>query len=123
MFRLPPYLLNYGFFACLGVNLLAPTAASAMKYKSKRRKLLAHAVAWLIVLLSVLSFMFIWIHTNPIEDFEEPGPGDGLIMLPIFFEVALLVAVYVTVVSLRMASRARARLISGQAELPFWRRR
>lgn len=122
MFSLPPYLLNYGFFACLAVNLIAPTAASAMKYKSKRRKYLSHAVALLLVVLSVFSLIFIWIHTNPIEDFEEPGPlGDGLILVPIFLEVALIIAVYVTVASVRMASRARYRLVSGQAELPFWR--
>ncbi|MCJ9720083.1 hypothetical protein MOV66_02335 [Agrobacterium sp. SHOUNA12C] len=72
----------------LVLNILVPIAAIYRARAVERRKWLPHTLAFLWVLASVYTFYLIGM--PKLAPDEEPGPGDGLLLLPILLETAII---------------------------------
>lgn len=74
------------------LNVLVPIAAFRRARAAERRKWLLHALAFLWVLVSVYTFYLVGM--PKLAPDEEPGPGDGFLVLPILLETAVISVLY-----------------------------
>lgn len=72
----------------LVLNILVPIAAFRRARSVKRRKWLPHTLAFFWVLASVYTFYLVGM--PKLTPDEEPGPGDGFLLLPILLETAVI---------------------------------
>ncbi|NTF86969.1 hypothetical protein G6L46_07465 [Agrobacterium rhizogenes] len=76
----------------LVLNVLVPVSAYFISRASERHKWLPHSIAFLWVLTSVFTFYLVGM--PKLAPDEEPGPGDGFLLLPLLLEAAVVLIAY-----------------------------
>ncbi|MGZ9720286.1 hypothetical protein [Rhizobium miluonense] len=76
----------------LVLNILVPIAAFRRARAAERRKWLPHTLAFFWVLVSVYTFYLVGMPKLAAD--EEPGPGDGFLLLPVLLETAVITIGY-----------------------------
>ncbi|WHO75216.1 hypothetical protein [Rhizobium sp. BT03] len=83
------------------LNILIPVSAIFIARMLKRQRWLPHALAFLWVFFSPITLAIL--ATPAMAPGEEPGPGDGIILLPVLAEIPVVFVVYaLTLIYLRL---------------------
>ncbi|MEF0938945.1 hypothetical protein [Rhizobium sp. BR 362] len=91
----------------LVLNVVVPISAYFIARSFGRHKWLPHTLAFFWVLTSVFTFDLVGMPTLAAD--EEPGPGDGFLLLPILLESAIVSVAYFLALIWLLVSRLAGR--------------
>jgi uncharacterized membrane-anchored protein YitT (DUF2179 family) len=80
------------FWLIFVANIVLPLVAIYLGKAFTRYALMFHISTLIWVLSSIFVLAFLALPTMPPD--EEPGPGDGLVLLPVLYESGIIVLIY-----------------------------